>query len=444
MEIYNHNCNQIAADDDGCESYRSQIIWESNSQSLGYIYLKVRGFSAQNYGGYTLAYQRTDPVITYTVSTQSNPATAGTTTGGGSYNSGEQCTVSATPNQNYSFTNWTENGTIVSGNTNYTFSVNGNRVLLANFTCILPSPVIVAGGGTFCGSAILSASGGTGGTIYFQGTNSNGTSTAVQANSYAATESGTYYFRAYNGICWGTAGSATVTINSIPGTVSVSGGGTHCGSALLTATGGAGGTMYFQGTNSNGTSTATQATSRTVTESGTYYFRSYNGQCWSLAGSVSVTVINIPNTPFISLFDNVLHSDAEYGNQWHNENGTINGAINQTYVVNETGTYYVVVSNSGCSSAPSNSIYVSVSGVETKVANDLILYPNPANHELFIALVTNDLPFQYTIINSIGQVVAKGSTINYAQVNILNLANGIYLVKVEQDSKAIFKRFLKL
>ncbi len=100
----------------------------------------------------------------------------------------------------------------------------------------LSGTVTVSGGGTFCSSTTLTASNGGGGTVYFQGTTSNGTSTATPATSQVVSSSGTYYFRAYNGSCWGTQGSATVTINAYyaPGTYSVgpTGNFTSIGSAL--------------------------------------------------------------------------------------------------------------------------------------------------------------------------------------------------------------------
>ena len=71
---------------------------------------------------------------TYTVIVAANPSNAGTVTGGGTYNQGQSCTVSATANTGYTFTNWTENGNVVSSNATYTFNVEGNRNLVANFT----------------------------------------------------------------------------------------------------------------------------------------------------------------------------------------------------------------------------------------------------------------------------------------------------------------------
>ena len=70
----------------------------------------------------------------YTISTTANPSNGGTAKGGGTYKQGTSCTVQATAEFGYAFTNWTENEKIVSTDTSYTFTVNSNRNLVANFT----------------------------------------------------------------------------------------------------------------------------------------------------------------------------------------------------------------------------------------------------------------------------------------------------------------------
>ncbi len=154
----------------------------------------------------------------------------------------------------------------------------------------LPAAVTASGAGTFCGSTTITAAGGTGGTIYFQGTTSGGTSLATSTSSVSVTSSGTYYFRANNGCGWGPEASVTVTINPLPAAVTASGGGTFCGGTTITAAGGTGGTIYFQGTTSGGTSLATSTSSVSVTSSGTYYFRANNGCGWGPEASVTVNI----------------------------------------------------------------------------------------------------------------------------------------------------------
>ncbi len=70
---------------------------------------------------------------TYTVSTSANPVAGGTTTGGGSFLSGASATVTATANAGYVFTKWTVGGSQVSTAASYTFPVNANKDLVANF-----------------------------------------------------------------------------------------------------------------------------------------------------------------------------------------------------------------------------------------------------------------------------------------------------------------------
>ncbi len=55
-------------------------------------------------------------------------------TGNGNFNYGETCVVTATPTGDYHFVNWTENGTVVSSNATYTFTVTSDRELVANFS----------------------------------------------------------------------------------------------------------------------------------------------------------------------------------------------------------------------------------------------------------------------------------------------------------------------
>lgn len=70
----------------------------------------------------------------YTISVSANPIDGGIVAGSGLFQEGQSRTVYATSNSDYTFTNWTENGIQVSLNDSYSFIVNGNRNLVANFT----------------------------------------------------------------------------------------------------------------------------------------------------------------------------------------------------------------------------------------------------------------------------------------------------------------------
>ncbi len=118
------------------------------------------------------------------------------------------------------------------------------------------------------------------------------------AASFSVTPSSTtqYDLTISDGCAQTATASVTVTVNPLPAVVVVSTAGTYCGSTTLTAANGNDGTIYFQGTTSNGTSTATPSASQLITSSGTYYFRAQSAAgCWGPQGS-AVIVIN-PNPP---------------------------------------------------------------------------------------------------------------------------------------------------
>ena len=68
-----------------------------------------------------------------TITVTAAPVEGGTVSGGDSYPVGEQVTVTATPNEHYTFVNWTENGNEVWTNPSYTFTVMRDRDLVAHF-----------------------------------------------------------------------------------------------------------------------------------------------------------------------------------------------------------------------------------------------------------------------------------------------------------------------
>ena len=72
----------------------------------------------------------------YTITVSANPSGYGTAGGDDTYIHGTSCTVKATASHGYEFVNWTENGSVVSANADYTFTVSAARNLVANFTDI--------------------------------------------------------------------------------------------------------------------------------------------------------------------------------------------------------------------------------------------------------------------------------------------------------------------
>ena len=115
---FNYNC-EINADFNADECYLIVYVYDKSQgdKILQTAIAKIKQSVSSN----------------FTVSVSANPSNGGTVTGGGSYQQGQACTVTATAEAGYTFVNWTEYGSHVSEDANYTFTVTGNRTLVANF-----------------------------------------------------------------------------------------------------------------------------------------------------------------------------------------------------------------------------------------------------------------------------------------------------------------------
>jgi beta-glucanase (GH16 family) len=110
-----------------CYSFVNWTDQNSNVVSTSACY----SFTATN--SETLVANFTSLSYAYSINTSSSPSDGGTTSGGGTVNCGSNVTVCASVNAGYAFVNWTENGDVVSLSPCYTFALNGNRMLVANF-----------------------------------------------------------------------------------------------------------------------------------------------------------------------------------------------------------------------------------------------------------------------------------------------------------------------
>ena len=245
---------------------------------------------------------------TYTINVSANPSNAGSVTGGGTYQQGQSCTVTATANTSYSFLRWTENGNQVSTNANYTFTVTGNRTLVARFQAqsytinVSANPSnggSVTGGGTYQQgqSCTVTATANTGYTFLRWTENGNQVSTNA---SYTFTVTGNRILVAQfqSNVTIPTVTTAQVT--NITQTTAVSGGNvTSTGGATVIERGICWSTGHNPTTSSNHASSGTGTGSFTVsitslTASTTYYVRAYaiNSMGTAYGNEVSFTTLN--------------------------------------------------------------------------------------------------------------------------------------------------------
>jgi len=76
--------------------------------------------------------------------------------------------------------------------------------------------------------------------------------------------------------------------------------------------------------------------------------------------------------------------------------------------------------------------------VTENILDDLLLYPNPTSSIIYLS---KDVSMDYVIYNSIGQKLGQGITLG--QIDISQLANGIYYIKLEKDNKSTTRKIIK-
>jgi uncharacterized delta-60 repeat protein len=132
--------------------------------------------------------------------------------------------------------------------------------------------------------------------------------------------------------------------------------------------------------------------------------------------------------------------------QWvncDNNNSPISGATNQSYSATANGSYAVIVAQGSCSdtSACQQITTVGMNSVQPKA--EISIYPNPVSTELTIDSEGCKGEKTFELINSIGQVVIKGSFVGKTTVQTSDLAPGVYLIKLGDDQAFGFKKIVK-
>jgi hypothetical protein len=79
------------------------------------------------------------PTVNYVITVNAAPSAGGSVSGNGTFASGSSRTVTASANSGYTFSKWTESGNQVSTSASYTFTLSGNRSLVAVFSAATAS-----------------------------------------------------------------------------------------------------------------------------------------------------------------------------------------------------------------------------------------------------------------------------------------------------------------
>ena len=132
--------NSKVANITGATYSNGTITWSGLTGESGHALFEfTTELPARMFGGKAFSGTVTQPWINknpqreYTITLLTDNTLFGSVSGGGVFEEGTEVTVTATPEMGFRFVNWTEPGIPVSTNANYTFTVNKDRMLVANF-----------------------------------------------------------------------------------------------------------------------------------------------------------------------------------------------------------------------------------------------------------------------------------------------------------------------
>lgn len=312
--------------------------------------------------------------------TPSSMAPAITPAGATTFCTGGSVVLNATTGTGYTYV-WKRDATAISGATasSYTATIGGTYTVdITSAGCTntssgtvvtvtpTPSATITAGGATtFCGGGSVNLSVSTGTGYSYQWRNNGSNIPGATASTYTATAAGNYTVVVSANGCASTSVTVIVTVNPSP-TAAISAGGatSFCtgGSVLLSATTGTGYT--YQWRRNGSTISGATASTYTATLAGTYTVLVTAAGCSATSSGIPVSVGTTPSstvtaggaTTFCSGGSVTLTAatGTGYTYQWRNNGTNISGATSSSYSATASGSYSVVVNNSGCTATSGN------------------------------------------------------------------------------------------
>lgn len=358
---------------------------------------------------------------------------------------------------------WTNNSDFSNSNGD---TVAYSQIALVNSAVGVTQAVITPAGPTsFCtgGSVVLNGNTVAGASYAWYNGSSliNGATNA----SYTATASGSYrFFINVPGGCADTSSPVIVTTSAPPvAAITAAGPTTFCqgGSVGLVATRGNGFTYRWYRDAVRLSALAPNTDSIGALQGGTYRVVVINsGNCSdSTAAGITVVVKAKPRSPQITRPTVSPASDSLYANirnqnniTWFRNGVALTGGTDGVIRITGNGIYRAMQDSNGCRSDSSNAIIVTGVGVLENSVNTLNvqLYPNPNQGRVFLfgTLDNKATKTMITVTNTAGQEVfntqLEGVVGEFRhELNLENIAPGIYFVLIQRDDRYGVLRFVR-
>ncbi len=194
----------------------------------------------------------------------------------------------------------------------------------------------------------------------------------------------------------------------------------------------------------NDTLSTLQLTHVETAHSGTYSCI-ITGLCGAdTSQNIVITVHSLP-VPIAAKFGSVFQTGLFSAYQWYMNGNPITAANGQTYTPTANNLYFVVVTDSNGCKDTSNMIGLAVGLVQESSLPAFSVYPNPVSHLLFVSGNIQLKLLKAEIYNAEGIKVKSIILKSYIEeIDISNLANGIYILRILHPDNIKSYRFIKI
>jgi hypothetical protein len=336
---------------------------------------------------------------TYTITVVVNDSTMGTATGGGTYTAGEQVTLTANAFTGYAFVNWTQESSFgineVGTEPSIIITVTSDKTFIANFEADTSAPVTTY-------TVTLNTADATMGTVNLPGAN-----TIVENAQFTAQATAN---EGYHFVAWTSNNTTVSTANPYTFTVTAD--------ITLTAT--------FE------------------------------------ADSTPVEPCDVPTGLHTTAIENhsiAIAWDANANvSSWNIRYRVVNGTWNtatattNSYTISglEGLTNYEIQIQANCGDGNLSAWSASVTAQTTNVGivnhleNSVVLFPNPAKEYVDVRIDGDVNVTLMEVYDVYGKLIRNVNVIdNPTRINVSNLANGMYFVRVTTDAGMVTKTFVK-
>ena len=128
-------------------------------------------------------------------------------------------------------------------------------------------------------------------------------------------------------------------------------------------------------------------------------------------------------------------SSATY--QWINcdTSSPISGATSQSYIPTVSGNYAVEITSGTCTEL-SNCIQFDTLGLDSFLASEVKVFPNPVSTDLYIEIANNTNTVALDLFDVSGKIVLQKAVSNESiSLNMKNLPQGVYFLKISSSKK---------